>query len=187
VRTTFTNQPDPTPERARVSETARCRCRDRYHTALLQRRTWGGGRGRGQGSGARCYRQQAELPELQAARPDYGERNARVVQAVIVRGARAFQAFFRRVTHGATPGAPRLRGARALHQRAPTRRMAAYGGGAVLDGGVLRRATLGHLPRRPHRPLARHAQDGHALQRGGRLVGVPLVRRPADPRAAPHR
>jgi putative transposase len=42
--------------------------------------------------------------------PEYGEVNAQVLQDVVLRVDRAFQAFFQRVKNGETPGYPRFHG-----------------------------------------------------------------------------
>ena len=56
------------------------------------------------------YQQKAELPGIKEAMPEYAEVNAQVLQDVILRVDRAFQAFFRRVEAGKTPGYPRFHG-----------------------------------------------------------------------------
>ena len=78
-----------------------------YNVALEQRRTWWG---RGQGKGATYYQHKADLPDIKAAFPDYAEVNAQVLQDVRLRVERAYQAFFRRVQAGETPGYPRFQG-----------------------------------------------------------------------------
>jgi putative transposase len=146
VRKTFKYKLDPTPDQARALEVALWRCRDQYNTALEQRRTWWG---RGQGIGASYYQQKAELPELKAACPELVAVNAQVLQDVMLRVERTFQAFFRRVKNGETPGYPRFRG----RGRYTSFTYPQYGGGAVVDGGVLSLAKIGRVPLRLHRPL----------------------------------
>ena len=51
------------------------------------------------------------MPDLKAAFPDYAEVNAQVLQEVLRRLEKTFQAFFRRVQEGETPGYPRFQGA----------------------------------------------------------------------------
>jgi putative transposase len=58
----------------------------------------------------RLYEQQATLPMLKAARPTLARVQSPGVQKVAVRIDLAFQAFFRRVRAGETPGSPRFRG-----------------------------------------------------------------------------
>ena len=58
-----------------------------------------------------CYDQQAELPSFKVAvRPTLAGVNAQAVQEVAVRLKKAFDAFFRRLKAGETPGYPRFKG-----------------------------------------------------------------------------
>jgi putative transposase len=97
----------PTPAQEQALEAALHRCRTLYNTALEQRRTWWD---RDQGKRATYYQQKAESPDLKAACPDYAEVNAQVLQDVLLRLDRTFQAFFRRLAAGETPGYPRFQG-----------------------------------------------------------------------------
>ncbi len=54
--------------------------------------------------------QSAQLPAITEARPEYRDINAQVLQDVLHRLDRAFQAFFRRVKAGEQPGYPRFQG-----------------------------------------------------------------------------
>src|SRR5579862_1326977 len=56
------------------------------------------------------YEQQAELPALKRERPSLKIAYSQVLQNVAVRIDLAFQAFFRRLKSGETPGYPRFRG-----------------------------------------------------------------------------
>jgi len=56
------------------------------------------------------YDQQNQLPEIKEARPEFCEVHSQVLQNVLKRVDLAFQAFFRRVKQGQTPGYPRFRG-----------------------------------------------------------------------------
>jgi putative transposase len=57
------------------------------------------------------YEQKAELPSLKAAeRPSLAEVHSQVLQDVVLRLKNAFDAFFRRLKAGETPGYPRFRG-----------------------------------------------------------------------------
>jgi putative transposase len=58
----------------------------------------------------RLYDQQATLPALKATRPALAGVHSQVLQNVAVRLDLAFQAFFRLVKAGETPGYPRFRG-----------------------------------------------------------------------------
>src|SRR5258708_14467866 len=146
ARKTYKYKLDPTPAQAQTLTTVLQRCRTLYNCALEQRRVWWG---RGQGRAATYYQQKAELPSLKAAFPEYAEVNAQVLQDVILRVERTYAAFFRRVTSGATPGFPRFQGWERYHSFTYPQ----YGGGAVLDGGVLTLSKIGRIPLRLHRPL----------------------------------
>ncbi len=62
------------------------------------------------------YQQKAELPHLKAEeRPTLGEVHSQVLQDVVLRLKNAFDAFYRRVKAGETPGYPRCRGAGRYH------------------------------------------------------------------------
>jgi putative transposase len=84
------------------------RCRTLYNCALEQRKTWWG---RGQGKSATYYQQAMELPDLKTVCPEYSEVHSQVVQDVLRRVDKTYQAFFRRVAEGQTPGSPRFQGA----------------------------------------------------------------------------
>jgi len=61
------------------------------------------------------YEQKAELPSLKAeARPTLSEVHSQVLQDVVLRLKKAFNAFFRRLKAGETPGYPRFRGKDAM-------------------------------------------------------------------------
>jgi Helix-turn-helix domain len=92
VRKTFKYRLMPTPDQAQALERVLSRCRTLYNCALEHRKMWWG---RGPGKSATYSQQKAELPDLKAACPDYAEINAQVLQDVILRVERTFQAFFR--------------------------------------------------------------------------------------------
>ena len=82
VRKTYRYKLKPTPAQEQALATVLSRCRTLDNTALEQRRIWWD---RGQGTRATCSQQQAELPDLKAAFPDYAEVNAQVLQDVPLR------------------------------------------------------------------------------------------------------
>src|SRR5689334_20886622 len=87
-------------------------CRHTYNAAMGERReTW-----RMRGITLTYYQQKAELPEIKAAQPEYAAAHSQVLQEVVLRVDRAFQAFFQRLREGKTPGYPVLR-ARPLQLR----------------------------------------------------------------------
>jgi putative transposase len=146
VRKTFKYQLNPTPAQDQALALVLSRCRTLYNVALEQRKTWWE---RGQGKSATYYQQKAELPDLKAACPEYAEVNAQVLQDVILRLERAFQAFFRRVQAGEEPGYPRFQGTGRYNSFTYSQ----YGGGAVLDGELLSLSKIGRVPIRVHRPV----------------------------------
>ena len=148
VRKTFKYKLMPTQSQARALETVLYRCRTLYNVALEQRKTWWQ---RGQGISATYYQQQAELPDLKAAFPEYGEVNAQVLQDVLLRLDRAFQAFFRRVQAGEAPGYPRFQG-RGRYNSFTYAQVGEHGG-ARLDNGFLVLSKIGRLAVRWSRPL----------------------------------
>src|SRR5258707_10928258 len=67
----------------------------------------------------------------------------------MLRVERTYQAFFRRVKSGETPGYPRFQG----RNRYNSFTYPQYGGGVTLDGGILSLSKIGRIPIRMHRPL----------------------------------
>jgi putative transposase len=135
----------PTPEQERQLEQTVWRCRVLYNTALEQRKT----------AYERCgvtlsaYHQQAELPDLKAAFPEYAEIHSQVLQDVLTRLDRAIQAFFRRLKRGEKPGCPRFQGRNRYHSFTYKQ----HGNGAQLDNGFLVLSKIGRLAIRWSRPL----------------------------------
>jgi putative transposase len=146
ARKTYKYKLNPTLAQAQALELVLSRCRTLYNVALEQRKTWWG---RGQSKNCTYYQQATELPELKVACPDYAEVNAQVLQDVLRRLDKTFQAFLRRVQAGEKPGYPRFQGQGRYHSFTYPQ----YGDGAVLDGSVLSLSKLGRIPIRLHRPL----------------------------------
>ncbi len=106
IRKTFKYKLKPTPEQERELERALTLCRHIYNAAIGERReAW-----RMRSVTVTYYQQKAELPGIKESLPEYGEVNAQVLQDVVLRVDRAFQAFFRRMREGQTPGYPRFHG-----------------------------------------------------------------------------
>jgi putative transposase len=146
VGKTYKYRLDPTPEQAQALGVTLWRCRTLYHVALEQRKLWWE---RGQGVGASYYQQTAELPGLKAAYPEFGAVHAHILQDVILRLDRTFQAFFRRMKAGETPGYPRFHG----RGRYTSFTFPEYDNGAALDGSVLSLSKIGRIRIWLHRPL----------------------------------
>jgi len=136
----------PTPDQERQLEDVLWRCRTLYNTALEQRIT----------AYHRCgltltaYQQQAELKDLRAEMPEYAAIHSHVLQEVLARLDKTYQAFFRRVKAGQTPGFPRFQGRNRYHSFTYKE----YGNGARLDNGCLVLSKIGRVAVRWSRPLA---------------------------------
>jgi putative transposase len=147
VRKTFKYKLQPTPAQERAMERVLWRCRELYNAGLQERKTaWEQCR-----VSVTFAMQSAQLPHIKVARPEYREIDAQVLQDVLHRLDRAYQAFFRRVQQGETPGYPRFQGRD--RYTSFTYPQVGEHGGAALDGGLLRLAKIGRMPLRLHRPL----------------------------------
>ena len=146
VRKTFTYQLQPTPQQERALEDVLWRCRTLSNAALEGRIT----------AYQRChvsvsrYQQEAELKAIRAELPEYAAMHSHVLQDVLARLDKTYQAFFRRVQAGQTPGFPRFKGRDRFHSFACKE----YGNGARLDHGVLVLSKIGRIAVRWSRPLA---------------------------------
>jgi putative transposase len=147
MRKPYKYQLMPTPEQEQALATVLWRCRELYNAGLEERKAaW-----------ERCRvsvtfaMQSAQLPPIKDVRPQYREINAQVLQEVLHRLDKAFQAFVRRVKAGEQPSYPRFQG----KDRYPSFTYAQVGepGGAVLDGGILNLSKIGRIRIRRHRPL----------------------------------
>src|SRR5262249_36215994 len=112
VRKTYKEKLKPTPAQERVMEDVLRCCRVLYNTALEQRIIWWR---RGQGKRVTRVQQEAELKEIRAAFPDYAALHSHLLQDVLARLDKTYQAFFRRLAAGAQPGFPRFQGKERYH------------------------------------------------------------------------
>ena len=148
VRKTFKEKLRPTPRQERQLELVLWRCRTLYNTALEQRITaW-----------ERChvcvtrYQQEAELKDLREDFPDYAAIHSHVLQDVLARLDKKYQAFFRRLKAGKAgekPGFPRFQGRNRWHSFTYKE----YGNGARLENGSLVLAKIGRIAVRWSRPV----------------------------------
>jgi putative transposase len=135
----------PTPQQERELEHVLMLCRSLYNAALEQRKT----------AFERCgvslsrYGQEAELKDIRAEMPEYADIHSHVLQDVLTRLDKAFQAFFRRIRVGQTPGYPRFHG-RARYNSFTYKEV---GNGARLDNGFLVLSKIGRLAVRWSRPI----------------------------------
>jgi putative transposase len=126
-------------------DTVLWRCRTLYNVALEERKTaWERRR-----VSVNYYQQKAALPDLKADFPEFVAVHSQVLQDVLLRLDRTFQAFFRRVQSGEQPGYPRFQGRNRYHSFTYPQ----YGNGVVLDGSILSLSKIGRIPARMHRPL----------------------------------
>jgi putative transposase len=143
---TFKYKLKPTPEQERPLGHTVMLCRHVYNAAVGERReAW-----RMRGVSVTYFQQQAELPGIKAALPEYGEVNAQVLQDVVLRVDRAFQAFFRRIASGETPGYPRFHGRDRYNSF--TYPQVGEHGGARLNNGFLVLSKIGRVAVRWSRP-----------------------------------
>src|SRR5260370_16220915 len=106
VRKTFKYKLQPTAEQEGTLGFILRRCRELYNAGLEERReAW-----RMRGVSLTAASQSAQLPEIKEVRPEYQDIHSQVLQDVLTRLDRAFQAFFRRVKAGETPGETRFQG-----------------------------------------------------------------------------
>src|SRR5215469_8850929 len=111
VRKSYKYKLKPTAEQERKLAATLWHCRDLYNAGLEQR-IWAY---RKCGVTVTHAQQEAELPSIRAAFPEYAAIHSQVLQDVLTRLDRAYQAFFRRVKAGQTPGFPRFLGQRRYH------------------------------------------------------------------------
>jgi putative transposase len=145
LRKAHTYKLKPTREQERQLEEIVWRCRTLYNTALEQRIT----AYHRCSVTLTCYQQQAELPGLRAVFPEYAAIHSQALQDVLTRLDKAYQALFRRVKAGQTPGFPHFQGRNRYHSFTYKQ----YGNGVRLDNGFLVLSKIGRVAVRWSRPL----------------------------------
>jgi putative transposase len=143
---TYKEKLRPTLTQERALEAVLWRCRVLYNTALEQRITaW-----------QRChvsvsrFQQELELKTIRAAFPEYAGIHSHVLQDVLARLDKTYQAFFRRVQRGEKAGFPRYKPATRYHSFT----FKEYGNGATLDNGYLVLSKIGRINVHWSRPIA---------------------------------
>jgi putative transposase len=145
LRKTYKYKLKPTPAQERQLEEVVWQCRRLYNTALEQRITlW-----KQRGVSTSQYAQEAELKDLRAGMPEYAAIHSHVLQEVLARLEKTYQAFFRRVQRSEKPGFPRFQGRNRFHSFTYKE----FGNGARLDNGFLVLAKIGRIAVRWSRPL----------------------------------
>jgi putative transposase len=144
-RKTYKYKLKPTLEQGRELARVLLRCRQLYNVALEQRITaW-----------QRCrvsvsrYQQEAELKDIRAEFPEYATIHSQVLQDVLARLDKTYQAFFRRVQRDEKAGFPRFKGRDRFHSFTYKE----FGNGARLGNGFLVLAKIGRIAVRWSRPL----------------------------------
>jgi putative transposase len=145
VRKAYTYKLKPTPDQERQLEDILWQCRRLYNMALEQRIFLY----RQRGVTRSQYEQEAELKDLRAELPEYAAIHSHVLQDVLARLNKTYQAFFRRVKTGQTPGFPRFQGRERWHSFTYKE----YGNGARFDHGFLALSKIGSVALRWSRPL----------------------------------
>jgi putative transposase len=147
VRKTYKEKLRPTPAQARALDEVLWRCRDLYNTALEQRiAAWQ----RRRVSVSR-FDQEAELKDIRAELPEYAAIHSHVLQDVLARLDKTYQAFFRRVQRGEKAGFPRFKGR--YGNRFHSFTFKEYGNGARLDSGSLVLSKIGRISVHWSRPI----------------------------------
>jgi putative transposase len=147
-RKTYKYKLKPTSEQACMLERTLMLCRHVHNAAVGERRdAW-----RMRGISVTYYQQKAELPGVKEALPEYAEVHSQVLQDVVLRVDRAFQAFFRRIQSvegGKAPGYPRFHG----RARYTSFTYPQFANGVHLDKGFLVLSKIGRIAVRWSRPL----------------------------------
>jgi putative transposase len=144
-RKTFNEKLRPTSAQERMLDEVLWHCRALYNAALEQRITaWQ----RRHASISR-FAQEAELKAIRAEFPDYAAIHSHILQDVLARLEKTYQAFLRRVKAGEKAGFPRFKGRNRFHSFT----FKEYGNGARVDNGVLVLSKIGRISVHWSRPL----------------------------------
>jgi putative transposase len=145
VRKTYKYKLIPTPTQERELGRILGLCRWLYNSALEQRITaWQRAR-----ISVSRFEQEAELKDIRAAFPEYAAIHSHVLQDVLARLDKTYQAFFRRVKAGEKAGFPRYKSRARWHSFTYKE----FGNGATLDNGFLILSKIGRIAVRWSRPL----------------------------------
>jgi putative transposase len=137
LRKSYTYKLKPTTDQERVLNAPVWLCRQLYNAGLEQRIC----------AYRKCdvsvmrYQQDAELKDLRASMPDYAAIHSHVLQDMLARLDRTYQAFFKRVNAGQTPGIPPYQGRNRYHAFTYKE----FGDRAQLDTGFLVLSKIGRV------------------------------------------
>src|SRR5262245_19335091 len=136
----------PTPAQERELERILWCCRTLYNPALEQRIIlW-----KQHGISVSRYQQEAALKDRRVELPAYGAIHSHILQDLLARLDKTYQAFFRRLANGEKPGFPRFQGRNRYHSFT----YKGDGNGARLDNGYLVLSKIGRIAVRWSRPIA---------------------------------
>ncbi len=145
VRKAYKYKLIPTPNQERELGRVLGLCRWLYNTALEQRII----AYRRAGVSLSRYQQEAELKDLREEFPEYAAMHSHVLQDVLARLDKTYQAFFRRVKAGEKAGFPRYQGRDRWHSFTYKE----FGNGTTLDNGFLVLSKIGRIAVRWSRPI----------------------------------
>jgi putative transposase len=157
---TFCYRLYPSKPQARLLHSTLETCRRFYNQCLAERRDAYQQRGESVGK----YQQLAQVKELKALNPYAKGIHSHVLQLAVTGLDKAFQAFFRRVKAGQTPGFPRFKG----RNRLSSFGFKEYGNGFKIDGRRLRLSGIGRVAVRWHRPLDGAIKTVRITRRAGK-------------------
>jgi putative transposase len=142
---TFKHKLNPTPEQERGLERVLLLCWQLYNVVLEQRITvWQRRR-----VSVTRFEQESELKAIRAEFPEYAAIHSHVLQEVLARLDRTYQAFFRRVQRGEKAGFSRFKSRERFHSFT----LKECSNGARLDNGCLVLSKLGRIAVRWSRTL----------------------------------
>src|SRR5262245_20681039 len=145
VRKTYKYKLNPTPSQQRELGRVLGLCRWLYNTALEQRIiAWQ----RARVSVSR-FQQEAELKDIRADMPEYAAIHSHVLQDVLARLDKTYQAFFRRVRATEKAGFPRYQARTRYHSFT----FKEFGNGATMDNGFLVLSKIGRIAIHWSRPV----------------------------------
>jgi putative transposase len=144
-RKTFKEKLRPTPAQVKALDEVLWRCRALYNVALEERLT----------AYQRCrvsvsrFDQEAELKAIRAELPEYEAIHSHILQDVLARLDKTYQAFFRRIQQREKVGFPRFKGRNRCHSFT----VKEYGNGTRLDNGYLILSKIGRIAVHWSRPV----------------------------------
>jgi putative transposase len=135
-------------------------CRRWYNNCLAERKTAWEERHESVG----LYTQLRKVKELKHENPSAAPIHSHVLQIVVQDLDKAFQAFFRRLKAGETPGYPRFKG----RDRFDSFGFKEYGNGFRLDGRRLKLSGIGRVRVRWHRPMEGTIKTVRIIRKAGK-------------------